>query len=79
MSRITLRGIMATHDHPAGVLPVVLSWIGSTATGFFSGMSHAAVVLWCVSLVYTGMQMYKWWHWFLAHRKRLPVIGDSEV
>lgn len=68
---------MAAHDHPAGVLPVVFSWLGSTAAGFFGGMSKAAIVLWVVSLIYTLLQTYKWWHWFLAHRKRVPA--DSEL
>lgn len=77
MSGTNLRGTMAAPDHPAGVLPVIFSWLGSTAAGFFGGMTPAAVTLWLVSLVYTAMQMYKWWHWFLAHRTRVPV--DSEL
>jgi len=64
------RGIMATQDHPAGVLPVVLSWVGSSTAGFFSGMSGPAIVLWCASLVYTLMQMYKWWHWYKVRKER---------
>lgn len=59
---------MAAQEHPAGV-PVLLSWIGSSATGFFGGMSQAAILMWIVSLIYTLMQMYKWWHWYKARRQ----------